>query len=78
MRYNVAHDEHVTFECSCGSQAIGRFVLPTDKQGFAIVGTCQRCHEQGNCKTTFLILKKHPKDDFMSLLNCTPTAMGEK
>ena len=74
----IIHDEHVTFPCPCGSVAVGRFVLPSSKRKFVIIGTCHRCWERGDDPTTTALVASTPDDGFNDLLVSCPIMFREK
>lgn len=49
-------EEQVTFPCPCGGIAVAFFVLPTDKERYAIIGGCAACKARGDNPTTVAYL----------------------
>lgn len=78
MRHSVVHKHHWTFPCVCGGQAVARFVIPTNKGKFAILGTCDTCALRGDDPTTTALLASTPDDGFEDLLVSCPIMFQEK
>lgn len=74
----IVSPNHWTYPCPCGDEATGRFVIPTNKGKFAILGTCHTCWENGNDPTTTALVASTKDDGFNDLLVSCPIMFREK